>query len=59
MELRQLSNLIDLYLGEGRDHEEVLVLAEDGELSRILSLNWGSANGHFVLCAKNDVEESR
>jgi hypothetical protein len=56
--LQQLANLADLFLGDGRVHEEVLVLAEDGELSRILSLNWDSANGHFVLCTENDVEEA-
>lgn len=58
MELRQLANLADLYLGEGRDDVEVLVLTEDGEYHRVLSLNWDSRNGHFALCTESDVEES-
>jgi hypothetical protein len=56
MNLRQLANLTDLFLGEGRDSEETLVLTEDRELRRLLSLNWDSAKGRFVLCVEYDVE---
>jgi hypothetical protein len=57
MNLLQLVNLCEIHLGEGHDHAEVLVLTEDAELHRTLSLNWDPRNGHFVICTDNDVEE--
>jgi hypothetical protein len=57
MELRQLRNLINIWGGGFRDNEQVLVMTDDAELHQILSLNWDSANGMFILCVENDVEE--
>lgn len=56
MDLLQLANVLEIHLGEGRDRKEVLVLTEDAELHRTLSLNWDPANGCFIICTDNDVE---
>lgn len=61
MELLQLGNLVDIHMGsheysDYRGDQQVMVMTGDGELHRILSLSWDSANGHFVLCTENDVE---
>lgn len=62
MELLQLGNLVDVHMGsheynDYRGDRQVMVVTEDGEVHRVLSLGWDPDNGYFVLCVENDVEE--
>lgn len=59
--LRQLANLVNYYLdaNEANDPDTpVYVHTDDGEIHDLLSLSHSGADGHWALCASNEVRES-